>query len=304
MYVYINGEKVDLLNDPRITLTNNADGDYTGSGDGGLTTIRGRSTAVVSGGALQANEIGYITINDPNGISSVSVEYVGSSDSNGFLYDIGTNPEAWYPPSGPCFADTVMIETADGLKAAGAIRSGDLVKTRDNGFQEVRWVGSHHVAGARMAEGSKLRPIRVRAGALGDNIPAADLLISPQHRVLVRSRIAQRMFGTDEVLVAAKQLLMLEGIDVAEELNEVTYVHILFDDHQIIFSEGAETESLYTGDEALKGVGREAREEIFALFPELRDAHEEAIAARHLATGRMARRLAMRHQQNQKPLVS
>lgn len=302
IYVYINGVKVDLANDPRITLINNADGDYTSTPDGGVTTIYGRSTNVFSGGALQSSEIGFITINDPGGISSISVEYVGSG-GNGMLYDIGADPCAWYPPNGPCFADTVMIDTVDGPKAAGALKVGDQVITRDFGAQPVRWIGSHTVSGARMAPGSKLRPIRIREGALGDGIPCRDLLVSPQHRILVRSRIATRMFGSDEVLVAAKQLLILDGVDYAD-LEEVTYVHILFDDHQIVFSDGAETESFYTGPEALKSVGPEALEEIYEIFPELKDPDFEPTGARPLASGRMARKLAHRHAQNNKMLVT
>ena len=75
------------------------------------------------------------------------------------------------------------------------------------------------------------------------NIMPSTYITSPQHRVLVRSRIAQKIFGTDEVLVAAKQLCQLDGIDIALDLGAVTYVHFLFDAHQVVFSNGAETES-------------------------------------------------------------
>ena len=93
------------------------------------------------------------------------------------------------------------------------LAEGDLVRTLDHGLQPVRWVGARRLSAAELAAAEKLRPIRIRAGALGPGTPRADLLVSPQHRVLVRSRIAQRMFGTDEVLVAAKQLLQIDGID-------------------------------------------------------------------------------------------
>lgn len=55
------------------------------------------------------------------------------------------------------------------------------------------------------------------------------------------------MFGTDEVLVAAKQLLQLDGIDIATDVERVDYYHILFDRHEVMILNGAETESLYTG---------------------------------------------------------
>lgn len=76
---------------------------------------------------------------------------------------------------------------------------------------------------------------------MGAGIPDRDLLVSPQHRVLVRSAIAQRMFGSSEVLVAAKQLLQLPGISLAEDVAGVSYVHLLFDRHEIVVSNGAET---------------------------------------------------------------
>ena len=206
------------------------------------------------------------------------------------------------PECVPCFDAATLIETDRGPVRAGDLRPGDLVRTRDAGFQPVRWVGQRRLGAADLDRAPNLRPIRIRAGALGAGTPAADLVVSPQHRVLVRSRIAQKMFGTDEILVAAKQLCQLDGIDIAHDLDAVTYVHFLFDAHQVVFSNGAETESLYTGAEALKSVGAAAREEILALFPALR-AGEAAVPARLLASGRMARKLAVRHSENRKPLV-
>ncbi|MFD1798133.1 Hint domain-containing protein, partial [Paracoccus aurantiacus] len=98
-------------------------------------------------------------------------------------------------------------------------------------------------------------------------------------------------------------LCQLDGIDVADDLPEVSYVHFLFDDHQIVRANGAASESLYTGSEALKSVGPAAVEEIFAIFPELERQTEAPVAARELASGRMARKLVVRHLQNRKPLV-
>lgn len=202
-----------------------------------------------------------------------------------------------------CFAADARIRTAAGEVAAGDLRVGDLVETRDAGLQAVRWIGSRRLDAAALAANPKLRPIRIRKGALGAGRPTADLLVSPQHRILVRSQIARKMFGTDEVLVAAKQFCRIEGIDVAQDQDEVTYVHFLFDAHQIVLANGAETESLFTGVEALKTVNPAARAEIFAIFPELAMPGHEPVAARELASGRLGRKLTARHIQNNKPLV-
>ncbi|MBV0890726.1 Hint domain-containing protein [Paracoccus sp. Z118] len=203
-----------------------------------------------------------------------------------------------------CFAAGTLILTQDGEVQVESLSVGHLVLTRDHGPRPVRWIGSTVVTAAALARNPKLRPIRIRAGALGAGTPASDLVVSPQHRILVRSKVAQRMFGTDEILVAARQLLLLDGIDIAHDLESVEYFHILFDRHEVVISNGAETESLYTGPEAMKGVGKAAHEEIFALFPELKERDYAPVPARLLASGRMGRRLASRHGQNGKPLVN
>ncbi|WP_378941716.1 Hint domain-containing protein [Paracoccus sp. R86501] len=200
-----------------------------------------------------------------------------------------------------CFADDVMIQTADGPRPVQDLRVGDMVQTADDGIQPLRWVG--HVS-VDLAAMPRMRPVRISAGALGGGLPTADLLVSPQHRVLVRSAIAQQMFGTTEVLVAAKQLIALDGIALAEDLDQVGYTHILFDRHQIVISNGAPTESLYTGAEALLSVGPAARDEILALFPALADDTHQAAPARMLVKGRSGRDMATRHAQDGVTLVA
>ncbi len=203
----------------------------------------------------------------------------------------------------PCFARGTLIETDRGAVAIEELTEGDLVMTRDNGLQPIRWIGNRALSAEVLFANDKLRPIRIRAGALGRGLPTSDLLVSPQHRVLVRSHIAQKMFGAPEVLVAAKQLCQIDGIDIAYDMASVEYFHMLFDRHEVVISNGAETESLFTGPEALKAVGPAAAEEIFAIFPELRDRDYTPVAARPLVSGRMGRKLAVRHAQNGKMLI-
>lgn len=204
----------------------------------------------------------------------------------------------------PCFTAGTLIETPAGLVAVETLSVGDLVLTADNGAQPVRWIGRRHFDAAKLAANPALVPIRIKAGALGDNMPASDLLVSPQHRVLIRSRIAVRMFGASEILVAARQLLQIEGIDEARDLTEVEYVHVLFDQHEVLRTNGALTESLYLGPQAMKSLPAKAVAEILAIFPELRARSHELQGARPLVSGRQGRKLVVRHRHNGQPLVT
>lgn len=202
-----------------------------------------------------------------------------------------------------CFTAGTLIETPDGPRPVQDLRAGDLVMTVDDGPQPLLWSGTREVD---VTAAESLRPVLIRKDALGAGLPADDLMVSQQHRVLVRSAIAQRMFGTDEVLVAARQLTALPGIEVVADGGPVTYVHLLFDRHQLVISNGAVTESLFTGPQALKGISDAARAEILTLFPQLAEtgeALERPCPARPLIGGRQARRLAERHLANRKPVV-
>lgn len=207
-------------------------------------------------------------------------------------------------PIVPCFTAGTLIRTAGGERPVEELAVGDLVWTRDNGLQPIRWIGRRVLRPAELAAQPNLRPIRIRAGALGAGQPARDLVVSPQHRILVRSSIAVRMFGAAEVLVAAKQLLSLPGIAIDEAARDVTYLHLMFDHHEVLVSNGAETESLYPGPVALAALGEAAAAEIHALFPELREDEGGFPPARPFVPGRLARKLAERHGKNGIALAS
>jgi hypothetical protein len=111
------------------------------------------------------------------------------------------------------------------------------------------------------------------------------------------------MFDSRQVLIAAKHLVGINGIEVAHDLTQVSYFHILFDRHEVIFANQTASESLYTGPQALKSLSQEAREEIFALFPELVTTNHKPQSCRPIAEGRVLRRLLCRHQSNNKDLL-
>lgn len=195
-----------------------------------------------------------------------------------------------------CFVRDTMILTPTGEVAVQDLRRGDLVVTLDAGPQPVLWIGHRALSAVELAARPRLRPVLIPAGALGDGLPSRALAVSPQHRVLIRSRIARRLFGEDEVLVAAKHLVGSCGIEVAKDQAPVEYWHVMFDRHQVICSQGAMTESLFTGAEALASVGCECRQEIMDLLPQLK--HRPFLPARRFLTGRAGRDLALRHRKN------
>lgn len=209
-----------------------------------------------------------------------------------------------YAPSVPCFTTGTLIETSSGPRAIETLRPGDLVVTRDHGLRSIAWIGHRHLDGHRLDLCPNLRPILLRAGALGPGLPERDLTVSPQHRILVTSRIARRMFDQDEILVAAKHLANHPGIEVLCPDRGVTYWHMLFENHELVLSNGAWTESLFTGPQAMQAVGDAARREILSLFPKLAQPGYRPRSARRLLNGREGRKLAERHARNGKPLVS
>jgi hypothetical protein len=188
----------------------------------------------------------------------------------------------------PCFTPGTMITTLQGERPVEELRAGDFVVTRDNGLQEISWVGQKALGGQDLAVTPDLRPVLVRAGALGRGLPMRDMVVSPNHRLLITGERPALYFDETEVLAAAKHLVDGKGIQRLETAP-VTYVHFMCERHEVVLSNGSWTESLQPGDQALKGVGAAAQNEIFALFPELANP-----AARESFTA--ARRVLKRHE--------
>ncbi|KAF0674983.1 Hint domain-containing protein [Profundibacterium mesophilum] len=172
-----------------------------------------------------------------------------------------------------CFAGGTRILTPGGPRPVETLRRGDPVVTADHGVQQIEWIGRRTVA----AEGARA-PIRIRAGNFG---ATRDLLVSPQHRMLIDDWRAQMYFGQDEVIVAARHLVD-ESRVLQESGGEVTYHHIMFRRHEIVYAEGAPSESFHPGRIGLGTLDCAARAEVFDLFPALRsDAGAFGPAIRH-----------------------
>ncbi|MCB6176981.1 Hint domain-containing protein [Rhodobacter sp. Har01] len=192
----------------------------------------------------------------------------------------------------PCFTPGVLIATPRGEMPVETLRVGDKVVTRDNGIQEIRWVGQTEVPGTELRLHPHLQPIRIKAHALGHGLPERDMLLSPNHRVLVAGDSTPLHFDEPEVLVAAKHLVNRAGIHGVASIG-IAYVHFLCDRHEVVLSNGAWTESFQPMDDALNGLCNAQRNEIYELFPGLRTAAGAGswTAARRVLTRREAQRI-------------
>lgn len=144
-----------------------------------------------------------------------------------------------------CFTTDTLIATPQGQRAIAALRAGDMVLTRDNGPQPLLWLGQTALSGLALRRHPHLRPIRLRRGALLRDTPQEDLCVSPAHRILVQGPHAAALFGCDEVLVRAADLVNYRAIAPDLALHGVTYAHLLFERHQIIFANGVPCESFH-----------------------------------------------------------
>lgn len=189
----------------------------------------------------------------------------------------------------PCFTPGTMIATPRGEVAVEKLKAGDRVITRDHGLQVIRWIGRREMSAAMFMSNAYLAPVRIAKGALGNVLPERDMMVSPNHRMLVANDKTVLHFEDSEVLVAAKYLTGLAGVDIVQNVT-TTYLHLLFDQHEVILSDGAWSESFQPDVPALAGVGNAQRLELLALFPELatKEGIEKFSPARPVATAREA----------------
>ena len=173
----------------------------------------------------------------------------------------------------PCFTPGTLIATARGELPVEELEVGDKIITRDNGIQELRWIGAKRLDGLALQKEPHLQPVLVQKGSLGNNLPERDMLVSPNHRMLVNNDRVSLYFEDNEVLVSAKHLVNpSEGVQSVQSVG-VTYIHFMFDNHEVVLANGAWTESFQPGDYSLKGLGNAQRNEIFELFPDLKGTH-------------------------------
>lgn len=194
---------------------------------------------------------GYVTFYDENGNSIGSITF---SEIENIVIT--------------CFTPGSLAVTERGPVAVEDLQPGDRVLTRDQGFQEIVWTGARKVSAERLRQSPALRGVRIAADAFAPGCPARDMVVSPQHRVLFSDPRAELLFHEAEVLIPAIHLVGRPGITRAEA-QDVTYIHFMCREHQIVLVDGCWSESYQPGEIALAGMPTAQRLELMALFPEL-----------------------------------
>lgn len=180
-----------------------------------------------------------------------------------------------------CFVPGTRIRTPHGLQLVEELVEGDMISTKDNGAQPIQWVGNRRISGARLFTMPQLRPIKLRSHILGQGEPDEDLLVSPDHRILVKGAAALDLFNTSEVLVTARDLVNGKSILVDHTVRSVTYVHLMMEQHQIVWANGVESESFHPAGSKVEKMDAVQRQRLIQHVPGvLEDPHQYGEFAR------------------------
>ena len=195
-----------------------------------------------------------------------------------------------------CFTEGTLIVTETVARPIETLRRGDRVETLDRGLQPVLWTHRR-----RMPALGAAGPMVIEAGALGAGIPRRRLVVSPQHRILLRSPVVERLCGAREVFVAAKHLAELPGCRRRESPFGVVYHHFMLGAHAVVLANGAPAETFFPGRQAIKTVSPRERAQIRQIV----ERHPEAaILCRPEAERGVRRRIVTEHLRTGQPLIA
>jgi hypothetical protein len=159
-----------------------------------------------------------------------------------------------------CFLAGTMIRTFDGEVPVETLKRGDIVLTSDGRSIPVDWLGVQTVS-LRFADKLRVLPIRIKAGALADNVPSRDLLVSLDHALLI-----------DGALIQAGALI--NGTSIVRETNVptiLTYYHVEVEDHSLILAENTPAETFVDNVDRLNFDNWQEHE---ALYPDGKQVNE------------------------------
>lgn len=146
------------------------------------------------------------------------------------------------PAPASCFGPGTVIATPAGDVPVTDLRAGDLIETLDRGPQAIAWIS--HVTTVGVGLGA---PVTIEAGVLGNDLP---LIVSQSQRLLIDDGAADLLFGAQEVLIEARDLISLPGVAITPTPS-LTYTYILMGDHEVVFANGMPAETLFLDDDSL-----------------------------------------------------
>ncbi len=296
------------------TLTDN-DSAYEGAGDTDETVSIDGGTATATTGAPYAIKVAFTDTDGDahvetfNFFNSGGNWYFTPSENSNFsegaeLGQYQSHTNGWDYSTIACFAGGTLIETENGPTPIEDLSAGDQIRVFGGGFSTLRLNLSQKIKKGAMLTNPKLRPVKIVQDALGPGFPNQDLRVSRQHRMLVSSPISKRMFGQTNALISAIRLTEFPGCFVDEDAVGISYFHLIFDRHEIVFANGTPAESFYPGSEAMKAMPCSAKQEFVELFPDLKFGAIQPSHACFVPSTRLQKKLVARHVQNSKSLIN
>lgn len=166
-----------------------------------------------------------------------------------------------------CFASDVMVESARGVVPVGAIMAGDCIRTLPRGqLKQVLWCGQFEVDSQELIRDPHSRPIRIFGHGAGD------LRVSRQHRVALSHPQLELLFGHASMFIPAHWLVDAALAEVDTARQPVTYVHLMFERHEVLMAHGFAVESLLVGDMVKCSADQRMQHQLQAAYSNFREA--------------------------------
>jgi hypothetical protein len=222
-------------------------------------SLAGRTVALIEvtvGGDTQQY---FFVLGDPSA-TLAEMDAIGNGAIPLTLVDIDPPPF--------CFSRGAEMSTPSGRRLVEDLRAGDSVLTEDGRSVTIAWIGVSRYGPEQAAWEDRLRPVHLHAHAFGPGLPGRELVLSPQHRIVVEGVPCELQFGTERAFVAARHLTA-PFATMPEPEADVTYFHILLERHEILVANGLPSESLQPARRMIEALSSEARNGLKAVVDTL-----------------------------------
>lgn len=230
---------------------------YLPFGNGKVPDLLEGSQITVISVVVGGNYERFFFVNDGSGTEAL-MDQLGNGAVA--LTNVNTTPTEVFI----CYSEGTEILTPTGYTKVESLQPGDHVLTLDNGQQEILWTRVNE----QPLEGVELdaKPVLIKAGALGFRHPERDLIVSPQHRILVGGQGQIEGAFSQEVFVPAKALTDLPGIRFMAGKRAMRWVHFACARHEVVIANGCASESLLLGPIVMQGLSAQLRQQLAIIF--------------------------------------